>query len=484
MVVCVSSMTTRILVSVWGKPWRSTSDEGIKDLYWEEVEYRVLISDSDSPKVISSRSSFAALYSSIDFDHAFIIVLDTVFDGFFENDGRPQIEGVRRRIEKLYREFLTRFLGIEETEIGQKIEIIVGPGNGKFLSNSKTIEFSGAFSDFYSYVFAKLALKLTRFLDTKNDGGDELVIYFDTTHGLNFAPALVYDSMKIIAHLLSYIYNKVRIFVVNAEPYTPNVKSLEIHLVEELTISPYAPPYGVHELKLLKIFVDKTRRGDRGNILAEKSREISSVLDSFIKEKFYMEKRELSKCLNCLRGAVVGGYPLVLFTFYVGATKLRGLIEKCLELFNHNIIIETKDKTIRIRRVLTFTNEFNRLVESYLVSYILEKAGVERKEEVRYSDIDGIREKLFKCTHDLDAKISYDLYIIKKKLEEKTIDKWTTLSSLMESGGWSDRNFRAHSGLEANVTCVKKEGEEIIFRYNKDDYEKVINASKGTLLRV
>ena len=362
----------------------------------------------------------------------------------------------------------------------------MAPGNGKFLTNLKIIEFDGAFSDFYSYVFAELALEITEFLDARGCCRDELIIYFDTTHGLNFAPALVYDSIKVIAHLLSYVYNEVKIFVVNAEPYVPNIESLKIHLVEELTVAPYVPPYGLRELKLLKTFVGESRQGEanrQADYRVEISKKINLCLSSFIEDNFNMKVTELKNYLNCLRGAIIGGYPLVLFTFYVDAVKLKNLIKKCLELFNSHIIVET-DNNIRIERVVMFTDEFDRLVESYLISYVLERVGIKRREEVGYSDINNIREKLFKYVPDLNAKISYDLYTINTKLKEKTVDEWTRLSNLIETSGWSDRNFRAHSGLEANVTVIKKKGEELLFKYDKNKYKNVIDASKGTLLKI
>jgi len=63
---------------------------------------------------------------------------------------------------------------------------------------------------------------------------------------------------------------------------------------------------------------------------------------------------------------------------------------------------------------------------------------------------------------------------LEKKLKDKDIKEWTLLKDALNmSGEIDERNFFAHSGLESNLTEVKKNNDEILIRYKEEEREKV-----------
>jgi CRISPR-associated protein Csx1 len=144
-----------------------------------------------------------------------LVVVDTEIGKEFEDN-----EDLCRKVEESYKKFC------EEIQLPLTPEVIVAPGVGDF----EKAKFEGEMTDFYYFVSFGLTKRLT-------SAEGELDLILDLTHGVNFAPTLLYRSLYELLGVLAFT-RKVQLRVYNAEPYRKGVKTLQIHLVESREVQP------------------------------------------------------------------------------------------------------------------------------------------------------------------------------------------------------------------------------------------------------
>jgi len=434
----------RILIASWGVPerWGANKSQDQGRYLWDEVNY--VIEDHEE----RSRSSLKPLVSKLNPKKVILVVVDTVIGEEFED-----YEDLCRKVEKYYQEFCKKI------QLPLTPEVIVAPGVGDF----EKAKFEGEMTDFYYFVSFELAKRL---ISTEG----ELDLILDLTHGLNYAPTLLYRSLHELLGVLAYT-RKIQLRVYNAEPYLRGVeshpggvKTLRIHLVESKEIQ---PRLSAHRLSkeggrayLLKP-VKKSSRGKSGRAVG-------------------MEEKE-TKELNAFLSSIVNGLPLALFTFYPG-NELEEKLKDACERWRQSVECLKEEKMV-VRRRMRFTEDFMRCVRLWVAA---RSFGLERKEEASLEELKELSEKLFEPERMKWALISTTLKGLEKEIGSKERDKeWTPLSELMKSGGFSRRNFLAHAGLEYNVTEVRISSGKLWLRYSKEQRkrETVLKACRGGLFR-
>ena len=438
----------KILVAPWGNPWKSSG--GYR---WSIVRYYF-----DRGKSMESRSSLPLLFDELEPSVALVIVLDTVAEGRVESYSE-----LLNSVSQRYFDFLKE-LGLEES----KIKLLVAPGVGRFQNGV----FEGMMRDFYAFVLYEIA----RRLPVDQEIG-ELEIHLDLTHGMNFMPAMTYRAVRELAGILSQSV-QVKLFVYNSEPYVRGTKELCIQLVEETSIPPSPCRRSLsHQIRLLEPF-------------DLKSEERRTLYENDLALRTELLK---SQQINAFLGSLVNGLPLVLFTFYPEINEIKKALDLAKDVFFWYVHLRFDDEKIMVRRRVGFGDDFCTLVKAYAAAMALR---LERKEEVNLSMLHEIRERFFSWHKRLNSAIGTDLHKIKETMEEvikqgkkDEFREWKPLGELIEEkGGFSKRNFLAHSGLERNVTEVKlidealELKEAILLRYKRDRLPDIMDTSSWGLL--
>jgi len=175
-------MAESVLILPWGNPFG-----------WDSITY---VYENET---LNTFCTLPVLRKAINPGKVIVIVLDTLANIIHERTNEPPMEqrefssydevlsDVRRRV--MY--FVQKKLGLDESDIN----LIIAPGVGVF----NNIEVYGDILDYYHYVTYKLAELLPV---------NDMDVYLDLTHGINFMPVLTYRAVLNLLELASYLRNK------------------------------------------------------------------------------------------------------------------------------------------------------------------------------------------------------------------------------------------------------------------------------------
>lgn len=384
-----------------------------------------------------------------------VIVLDTMIDTY--------VSSYNELVNKVTLKY-NRFF--DEIGLKNSVKLIVAPGTGRFQPiGGIFFNFVGKLSDYYAYIMYELSKILA-------EANSDVTIHLDLTHGINFMPSLALLAVKEIASILALTRESVRLKIYNTEPYIKNVTTkLNIHLIDDLqaTVEYDLVPLGAEGK------CDPLKPCDKGSLRREEDlRALESTCD------------RMKKQLNAFLSSVFNGLPLALYTFYPDATRLENIIENLVEIWRENISVTSNGNEICIKRALSFSRDFIKLIQVWLIAKTLH---LEKKTEVSYEELESLRKNFFsKFSVKIENMISRDLHLIKEEAEKKRehCGDWTKLHTILNEGSkeFSERNFLAHSGLERNVTEIKCDSQSIMLRYAKEEIEKVIEGCLHGLAKV
>ncbi|ASJ17204.1 hypothetical protein A3L04_09065 [Thermococcus chitonophagus] len=465
----------RVLITTWGNPFG-----------WKETAYYI----SGLKDEVKTRSTLPVLVAAYNPDLVIIIALDTLVnyigckdninncseiwpypdeDGRFEDVGSYEkvIENVENRIwryvEELCNESTTKAPGYVRDALREfldtgKIKTIVAPGIGDFkakvtkATSQQSIEVrvtveNGHATDYYHFIMAKLA----ELLPSTN-----LEIILDLTHGLNFMPVLTYRAVRELSTIGAY-FGRVKLTVVNAEPYPKAGGALQIHVIEDSEILP-SPMY----------FKVNNQRWD-----------------AFI-------------------SALANGFPLAFAKFFPSKDQIFGKIRDILESYEDTTKVETENGTENRRVIISRGLELDeRLSGLALLYYAVKRAkdspelnGITLpKEELTIDEIDKIA-RIFEKIPAIGERVRYEVKKL-RNLNNKSGPTWEPRSKL--DTGWNPhnricqnnndkncikpRNFIAHSGLEMNVVELKLGNNTLFVRYPPSKENIVVDLCNLALSR-
>lgn len=200
-------------------------------------------------------------------------------------------------------------------------------------------------------------------------------------------------------------------------------------------------------------------------------------MDSKEREKLFRDKLGILKEINysdlsAFIGALYNGLPLAIFRFYPEIEKLKEAINQVLKIYEEYIEVKNEEK-LRITKRLKLAKDFKGYIFAYIISVLLQRLKLisSREEEVKISEIEKLKDHLFKFDERFGSRIENDIHDLKNKINSR-IDKWEIYNKIIGKniGEPDERNFLAHSGLERNIVEIKKD-DELWLRYLKDRIE-------------
>ncbi len=452
-------MGYKILIGTWGKP----------DL-WKETAYKF---DNISNR---STTSLLTLRNAISPDKIIIVALDTICDYEAPKDSSLTYPEIKSACEEKIKDFCRKNISQEPDKI------IIAPGSGSF---SKMV-FSGNMQDYFYVVseeLAELFLEVIRSsLNSKkgaadgdkrlgenvklaeNAGHETIEIHLDLTHGINYMPTLTYPALKELISIVEVLINVV-FSVYNSEPYFPD-KDLEIHLIERsLKLRPLFPLEFI-ENKI--ILLEHYRSNQYCDDTKEEKREIRALSGN-------LDVGEI----NTFFSSLMYGLPLALISLLPDPENLRNVISETLDYFYRKIIVN-KGTPITVIRKVSFTEHFGTMIKAWFLSSCLNLLGVQRKWEVKLSELKKISENVFKKFPLLKNLIDNEIHSIETKLSGCNLSSWDFLIKLggVTVGSPDFRNFMAHAGMEKNLTMVRTVDGEAELKYSQDHLGNVKKYAK------
>jgi CRISPR-associated protein Csx1 len=169
----------KILIEIWGNFEK-----------WKEVNYYY-----GNENIKDSKTTFPLLFQCINPSSVFVIVSDTLIDNYdeeYENYShiidQVTIE-TKSFIDDINKKFNTNL---------NDYNIIVAPGIGRF----EKIEVKGNPHNFYAFIYTKLSCFITEQLE-EIFSNEEIEVYLDITHGINYMTMMSYRAVKDILSILA-----------------------------------------------------------------------------------------------------------------------------------------------------------------------------------------------------------------------------------------------------------------------------------------
>ena len=286
---------------------------------------------------------------------------------------------------------------------------------------------------------------------------DQTEIYVDVSSGLNVYVSAMLEAVRHFStyyHLSEWENRKLKVFLVFTDPIIGSSAN-------EFNI------YKDYELKFKVFFSSPIKKED---------------IDNFaLARKIAGEDRKLKKCIQeilenfaiCF-SAIKNNAPLAVYTFgYDKICEVKELEEKILQIVKYKLRENwerspnlEKDAYIKLFLTLGF---YRGIIK------VLEKQSICPSREVNMRQMKEKFKKIYETFNlTLNEKfLGNEVSNLARKLKDKDIKEWTLLKCALEmSGEMDERNFFAHSGLESNLTEVKKNNDEILIRY-KEEEEKL-----------
>lgn len=418
----------KILISTWGNPYG-----------WEEVEYCY------KSKCEKAKDPSKLIKEKEDITKTLIISVDTLSDESIKCFNDWNYENIKKSAETIIRNFYKDHFKEEPDKV------IISYGVGEF-NNSK---FTGSAMDFYFYVFKELSFTFTEWLE-KNNCSSTLEVYLDISHGINFLPVLTYRALKEMLQMLAYTY-KVKLIVLNSDTFIRSAKPsfLNINEIENSNLYPRVIGYK-SDRRLIEPFyhLEENQKKNIGQILS--------------KDNFSVDDE-----VFCFLSAFMYGLPVFVINYLPNYDELKGKIEKALNKFEENIQVEREGK-LKIIRKIEFTINFENLLKAYMLSWLLNKGGFRKKEEIELEEIKEIKNKIWReenfpveCNR-IDKEI-YDVNNLRNI--EEGYKTYAELVGKSTGNNIDKRNFFAHAGFEHNIIEIKKDNGNIKLRiYSKLEY--------------
>ncbi len=500
----------KFLITTWGKPWRNFDGKDFHGFFWGEVTY---IFEREEHK---SRDSLPILAKKIKPTKILILALDSVISlslvkpsditslvNIFSSeicDSMKNIMDVLRqsakfpyydfleKVRSAYNKFIREELDLKDLLEAERLKVEILPNVGRFAEG----EFRGNPRDIYALSLYYIARHLMEeIVSSTNEGKimDNVELYIDTSHGINYLPILVYEALMDVAKLTSYTF-KTKIYEINSEPYVGGVTNeLRVHRIADLNVFPDILwfPDRVDKLRIMrpsaefdfKSVIPKNKIGAISRCL--------DILKDFIKldnEKLKGSPRKLIAFL----GAFKYGLPLVAFTLKPAAEQLLSLLDLAVLIYRAFSVIASEGEKYTLTHYLNFDSFFDALVRAYILSSLMEIFELRGGSEVEIEKIKVLKARFFEKNRVLDAIISRELGLeLEKFVEERaSIDDFIMLDTskeestkAQESENGSEqckidiRTFFAHAGLMRKT--IKVNPKRRLVKYREDCIDTIVD---------
>ena len=437
----------KVVVAPWGNPTK-----------WKKVPYTY------NGQKEEFRSSLAMIEKIENPDRVIIVTVDTLVDDGIRSVKISSYTDIKKWIIDLILDFCQKELNNLTPE-----KIIVSYGFGEFDHT----KFIGNAVDFYYHTLKELALIFADSLPEKNE---KVEVIFDATHGINYTTILTYRALRDILEILAYAYD-VNLKVLNSDPYIgreQKIDKLNINVIEEIKILPKISVYRSNEkpVQVCSLLDDETK----GKIGRDISTFISQMSLNIDISKIYI-----------FLGSFLYALPVFILSYMMNSSELKDKIEKIAVEFEKNIALNSSSK-MEIIRKWEYRENFANLIKAYLVSFILEKFGFNRLNDIPLSKIKELKEKFYKKFPIESNRIDVEIGSEEEKrgikgVKEKLTNEYKPYFEIAEKEDrdLDQRVFFAHAGFPFNVIELKRENDEIFLRVRDKHRKKAEDFIIGSL---
>lgn len=437
----------KILISTWGNP------EG-----WDEVTYNY------KNKYKKSKDPLPLIKEKEEINKIIIISVDTLADEKIGNSQINSYDSLRSKAEEIIKGFCKNNLGCVPDKI------IISYGVGEF----NRIKFIGNAMDFYYEIFKELSFSFKEwFSDILSHGFKENIeVFLDISHGINFLPVLTYRALREILQILAYTF-EIKLIVLNSDTYLRSVKpsELNINIIEESKILPKLITY-LYSKRNLEPF----RPDDFDEQLNDnEKRELSSDINRFPDELYYF----LSAFMYYL--------PVFVINYLPDFEDLKRIIDDLSEGFKKYITISrNQNNKWIVKRKFRFTINYENLIKSFLVSWLLSINGFTKKKDIDLEEIKSLKDKIWQADRfPIEAnRIDVEIEKIKNTSPSEEYQIYAELLREKVQKNVDKRNFFAHSGFEHNAVKLRKSGDKIEISVNTELKHHIESNLKRNLPRV
>jgi len=466
------------LISIWGDP------SG-----WKEVEYHY------KGKSIKSANHLGLVQSVENPNKTLIMVGDSLAYPSVVGKENITYKKLKEKLKKHIKEqFLKKFL-LESAEL---VVLPGGKGTYKRRIGSNTWEYltiDGESKDLKFIALWYLIQLLEENLNKLFEKG-RLEVIFDASHGWNFVPITVYQTLWLVLEILSFFGVDVTFKMIATEPFIDGNTPLNVVEIEERRV-----PFNLYGFKTREGYKSALRPTEYGRKTGKLLGTLLGELKRFIN---YEYKGAVVNDIPLIVGAFYNGLPLAVKTFYTPTEQIKPLIDKLFEIYTKGIEI-----SFDIKRALSFSLYTEILFISYLYNLLTEAVGNSdflRKEETSIKELRKFACKLFgkdekkliaitKELGDCEGKTKGEIVLVIEKAlkEKKDLSNWVRLKELTtneteEKEGnanikkgearkesIAERNFLAHAGLSRAEIEIKCAGNDIFIRYKPDRLDEIKN---------
>ncbi|MCX7679440.1 MAG: CRISPR-associated CARF protein Csx1 [Spirochaetes bacterium] len=449
----------KILICIWGNY-----------KFWGEVSYRY---DDETER---SNTTLPLLYKKIKPDRCFVIVGDTLVDNLVAGGWKPnsKIPEWHYELCTKIREDVNAFINEKLANINQKCpyEVMVIPAVGRFANAAC----EGHPRNFYMVLYYEIFRKLRNLIENEKLLDNNVEIYLDITHGINYMTTSTYSIIRELCGLLSYFCD-VMFTVLNSDPVVPGkvaAEGIEVNIneTEKVICSP--------EFNVVK-YPDSKYLVPMSSLLNEEKKEIGNQLriESF--------SHEVEQCYAFF-SAARNGTLLFMYYFFPDVEKVVNKIKDIIEKFISLICLKNENKLIVCQKVL-IAPLIKELAKILLFAILLKtKYNVEAKKEITLDEFKLLKE-LYESEYAIKSLIENELSKIELAVKNQSAGSLQNYSRYAILKGYEKsekakkdikkRDFFAHSGFLDYRTLIKKEGDNIFIRAE----EEFLNKIKNTLIK-
>jgi len=461
------------LISAWGDP-----------SVWKEVEYNY------KGNSIKSANYLGLIQEVESPDETLIIVGDSLAYPSVVGEDVKIYDGLREKLENYIRKQYFEKFQIKSAKL---LTLPGGRGTYFWRRSHEYLTIEGKSKDLKFVTLWNFIQLLEKNLKTILEKR-KLEVIFDATHGWNFVPIMVYQTLGVVLEIISFFGVDVTFKMIASEPFVDENTPLNVVEIEERKISPGLYRYKTKEG--YKSALKPTEYGKRnGKLLGD--------LKRFINHEY---KGAVVNDIPLIIGAFYNGLPLAVKTFYTPTARIKPLIDKLFEVYYNGITLSVEGNKTVIRRALFFhpytevlliSYLYNLLTEALSDSYFLERKDVSLKELRNFAcklfakdekKLIAITKELGDCEDRTKGEIAS---VVEKLLKEgKSLNYWKRLKELIEGEeenegnaeakkdkikkeSIAERNFLAHAGLSRAEIEVKYTDGDIFIRYSSKRLEEI-----------
>jgi len=479
------------LISVWGDP------SG-----WKEVEYNY------RGKTIKSANHLGLVQEVEKPDETLIMLSDSLAYPSAICIQSNTYEDLKNRLEHYIREKYIKQFQIKDARL---IIFPGGKGTYKWRPVGERLIIEGESGDLKYIVLWNIIQTLEKNLEKVLEKGN-LEVIFDASHGWNFVPITVYQTLWLVLEILSFFGVDVTFRMIASEPFVDEKTPLNVVEIEKRKV-----PYSLYNyFRTKEGYSSALKPTNYGKKIEKNLGKLRGELNRFINSEY---QGAVVNDIPLIIGAFYNGLPLAVKTFYNSPEKVKPLIDKLLEVYFKGIEISIDGNLTTLKRIFAFSPYTEVLLISYLYNLLTKALGnpsfLERKD---ITFIEELREfacrlfakdekKLIAITTELgdcEGKTKgFIISAIEKAIKTnrcKELEVWKPLKEIIQdeneneaneanstdnkneqtNRGNDKRNFLAHAGLsraeiEVKILSPNNLNDGICIRYNPDRLEQIKN---------